>query len=79
MILLAGIYYPEGYKGSKLYWKWKSRRVGRPTIYWELIKLIHKLQPVSHSAPIADSLPPSAGHPSSWPSRAGMGTGRSAA
>jgi len=31
-------------KGFKLYWKWKSRRVGRPTIDWELIKLIRNLQ-----------------------------------
>ncbi|MHC4637826.1 MAG: hypothetical protein ACYTBP_04185 [Planctomycetota bacterium] len=31
-------------KGFKLYWKWKSRRVGRPNIDWELIKLIRKLQ-----------------------------------
>ena len=27
-------------KGFKLYWKRKSRRVGRPNIDWELIKLI---------------------------------------
>ncbi|MGA2322363.1 MAG: integrase core domain-containing protein [Sedimentisphaerales bacterium] len=32
------------HKGFKLYWKWKSRRVGRPTIDWELIKLIRKMQ-----------------------------------
>jgi len=31
-------------KGFKAYWKWKSRRVGRPNIDWELIKLIRKLQ-----------------------------------
>ena len=31
-------------KGFKLYWKRKSRRVGRPNINWELIKLIRKLQ-----------------------------------
>lgn len=31
-------------KGFKLYWKWKSRRVGRPNIDWELIKLIRKMQ-----------------------------------
>ena len=31
-------------KGFKLYWKRKSRRVGRPNIDWELIKLIRKLQ-----------------------------------
>jgi hypothetical protein len=31
-------------KGFKLYWKWNSRRVGRLTINWELIKLIRKLQ-----------------------------------
>jgi transposase InsO family protein len=31
-------------KSFKLYWKWKSRRVGRPTIDWELIKLIRELQ-----------------------------------
>ena len=31
-------------KGFKLYWKRKSRRVGRPTIDWEFIKLIRKLQ-----------------------------------
>jgi putative transposase len=32
------------HKGFKLYWQWKSRRVGRPSINWELIKLIRKLQ-----------------------------------
>jgi len=31
-------------KGFKLYWKRKSRRVGRPNIDWELIKLIRKMQ-----------------------------------
>ena len=31
-------------KGFNLYWKWKSGRVGRPTIDWELIKLIRRLQ-----------------------------------
>jgi len=31
-------------KGFKLYWKRKSRRVGRPNIDWELIKLIRKSQ-----------------------------------
>ncbi len=31
-------------KRFKSYWKRKSRRVGRPTIDWELIKLIRKLQ-----------------------------------
>lgn len=31
-------------KGFKLYWKWKSRRVGRPNIDWELIKLIRRMQ-----------------------------------
>ena len=31
-------------KGFKLYWKWKSRRIGRPNTNWELIKLIRKLQ-----------------------------------
>ena len=31
-------------RGFKAYWRWKSRRVGRPTIDWELIKLIRKLQ-----------------------------------
>ena len=31
-------------KGFKLYWKRKSRRVGRPNIDWKLIKLIRKLQ-----------------------------------
>jgi len=30
-------------KGFKMYWRWKSR-TGRPTINWELIKLIRKLQ-----------------------------------
>lgn len=30
--------------GFKLYWRWKSRKVGRPNIDWELIKLIRKLQ-----------------------------------
>jgi transposase InsO family protein len=31
-------------KGFKHYWKRKSRRVGRPNIDWELIKLIRRLQ-----------------------------------
>ena len=31
-------------RGFKFYWRWKSRRVGRPAIDWELIKLIRKLQ-----------------------------------
>ena len=31
-------------KGFKLYWKWKSRRVGRPNINWELIILIRSMQ-----------------------------------
>ena len=31
-------------KGFKAYWKWKSRRIGRPTIDWELIKLIRRIQ-----------------------------------
>ena len=31
-------------RGFKAFWRWKSRRVGRPTIDWELIKLIRKLQ-----------------------------------
>ena len=31
-------------KGFKLYWKHKSRRVGRPNIDWELIKLIRRMQ-----------------------------------
>lgn len=31
-------------KGFRRYWKRISRRVGRPTIDWELIKLIRKLQ-----------------------------------
>lgn len=31
-------------KGFKLYWKRKSRRVGRPNIDWELIKLIRIMQ-----------------------------------
>lgn len=31
-------------KGFKYYWRWKSRRVGRPQINWELIKLIRRLQ-----------------------------------
>ncbi|MBN2378023.1 MAG: transposase [Sedimentisphaerales bacterium] len=31
-------------KGFKLYWKFKSRRVGRPNIDWELIKQIRKTQ-----------------------------------
>lgn len=31
-------------KGFKLYWKRKSRRVGRPNINWELIKLIRRMQ-----------------------------------
>jgi hypothetical protein len=30
--------------GFKLYWHWKSRKVGRPAIDWPLIKLIRKLQ-----------------------------------
>lgn len=30
-------------KGFKVYWRWKSRNTGRPTINWELIKLIRKL------------------------------------
>ncbi len=33
-------------KGFKLYWKRKSRRVGRPNIDWELIKLIRIMQKV---------------------------------
>ena len=28
----------------KFYWRWKSRRIGRPAIDWELIKLIRKIQ-----------------------------------
>jgi hypothetical protein len=31
-------------KAFKLYWRWKSRKVGRPNIDWELIKLIRMLQ-----------------------------------
>ena len=31
-------------KGFKLYWKRKTRRVGRPNIDWELIKLIRRMQ-----------------------------------
>ena len=31
-------------KGFKLYWKRKSRRVGRPNIDWPLIKLIRRMQ-----------------------------------
>ncbi|MCF7956050.1 MAG: integrase core domain-containing protein, partial [Phycisphaerae bacterium] len=31
-------------KGFKLYWRRKSRRVGRPNIDWELIKLIRRMQ-----------------------------------
>ena len=31
-------------KGFKYYWRWKSRRIGRPSINWKLIKLIRKLQ-----------------------------------
>lgn len=31
-------------KGFKLYWKRKSRRVGRPVIDWPLIKLIRQMQ-----------------------------------
>jgi len=31
-------------KGFKLYWKRKSRRVGRPNIDWELIKLVRRMQ-----------------------------------
>ncbi|MDT8301470.1 MAG: integrase core domain-containing protein [Sedimentisphaerales bacterium] len=31
-------------KGFKAYWKRKSRRVGRPNIDWELIKLIRRMQ-----------------------------------
>ncbi len=31
-------------KGFNLYWKWKSRKVGRTVIDWELIKLIRRLQ-----------------------------------
>ncbi len=31
-------------KCFKFYWKWKSQRVGRPNIDWQLIKLIRKLQ-----------------------------------
>ena len=30
-------------QGFKLYWKWKSRRVGRPCIDWPLIKLIRRI------------------------------------
>ena len=31
-------------KGFKLYWKRKSRKVGRPNIDWPLIKLIRRMQ-----------------------------------
>ena len=31
-------------KGFKLYWKRKSRRVGRPNIDWQLIKLVRQMQ-----------------------------------
>ncbi len=31
-------------KGFKLYWKRKSRRIGRPNIDWPLIKLIRRMQ-----------------------------------
>ena len=31
-------------KGFKLYWRRKSRRVGRPNIDWPLIKLIRRMQ-----------------------------------
>jgi len=31
-------------KGFKLYWKRKSRRIGRPNIDWQLIKLIRRMQ-----------------------------------
>jgi len=31
-------------KGFKLYWKRKSRRIGRPNIDWELIKLVRRMQ-----------------------------------
>lgn len=31
-------------RGFKLYWRWKSRRMGRSVIDWPLIKLIRKLQ-----------------------------------
>ncbi len=31
-------------KGFKFYWRWKSRRAGRPAIDWPLIKLIRMLQ-----------------------------------
>jgi hypothetical protein len=31
-------------KGFKYYWRYKSRRAGRPHIDWELIKLIRQLQ-----------------------------------
>ena len=30
--------------GFKLYWRWKSRRAGRPSIDWKLIILVRKLQ-----------------------------------
>ncbi|MCK5226234.1 MAG: integrase core domain-containing protein [Planctomycetes bacterium] len=36
-------------KGFKLYWKRKSRRVGRPNINWQLIKLIRKMQKENHT------------------------------
>jgi putative transposase len=36
-------------KGFKLYWKRKSRRVGRPVIDWSLIKLIRKMQKENHT------------------------------
>jgi len=35
-------------KGFKLYWKWKSRKRGRPNINWELIKLIRRMQKENH-------------------------------
>lgn len=31
-------------QGFKFYWRWKSRKTGRPNIDWKLIKLIRKLQ-----------------------------------
>ena len=30
-------------QGFRLYWKWKSRRAGRPCIDWSLIKLIRRM------------------------------------
>jgi len=30
-------------KGFKMYWRWKSRKTGRPNIDWELIKLIRRM------------------------------------